>query len=364
MKRLHLIGLESIETRYTKEWKTHLPSVFGQYVEVIDDYYGEELSSKVENSDFLNWTSTNYFKSSQLMKISKAISEGKVENGDIFFFADFWNPVVIQLVYMLKMSKLDCKIVGLAHAGMYDPWDRLSDDFNCIESPATHIKLYYSEKAIIGCYDYLYFATQFHLDLFSETYKLTTLMDGQIQIKGYITKVIVCGFPFEYIRYFKSDCEKKNKILFTQRNAPEKQPHLFMQLKQLAKEYNILTDYEFVNINHLGYMTKDKYHNLLAESKCVVSFALQETLGITPYEALAFDCEILVPDRLSYSEMYSKDYKYKSDAKMEVILQLLINKMQTYSTQLSINKRSTQRLVLDEQFFNCDKMMKHIRSLR
>jgi hypothetical protein len=52
---------------------------------------------------------------------------------------------------------------------------------------------------------------------------------------------------------------------------------------------------------------------LLSEAKIVFSASLQETLGIGCYEGALLNAVPLVPDRLSYQEMYYDDFKYPSE---------------------------------------------------
>ena len=52
--------------------------------------------------------------------------------------------------------------------------------------------------------------------------------------------------------------------------------------------------------------------NMLGEAKMVFSANLQETLGISWYEGLLVDTIPMVPDRLSYKEMATEDFKYPS----------------------------------------------------
>jgi len=60
-------------------------------------------------------------------------------------------------------------------------------------------------------------------------------------------------------------------------------------------------------------LTKDEYHKLLGEAKVVFSANLQETLGISMYEGAILNAIPIVPDRLSYTEMWLKDLKYPSE---------------------------------------------------
>ena len=72
-----------------------------------------------------------------------------------------------------------------------------------------------------------------------------------------------------------------------------------------------LTQYEFV-VCQDRQLTKNEYHNLLGEAKIVFSANLQETLGISCYEGAVVDAIPMVPDRLSYTEMYYDTFKYPS----------------------------------------------------
>jgi hypothetical protein len=60
-------------------------------------------------------------------------------------------------------------------------------------------------------------------------------------------------------------------------------------------------------------LSKDEYHTLLGQSKIVFSANLQETLGISCYEGTLVDAIPMVPDRLSYSELYHEGFKYPSE---------------------------------------------------
>ena len=86
----------------------------------------------------------------------------------------------------------------------------------------------------------------------------------------------------------------------------EKQVAIFRDLKEH------LPQYEFV-VCQDQQLTKNEYHNLLGEAKIVFSANLQETLGISCYEGALLDAIPMVPDRLSYTEMYYDTFKYPSE---------------------------------------------------
>ena len=79
--------------------------------------------------------------------------------------------------------------------------------------------------------------------------------------------------------------------------------------EDLGKQFN---DVEFVVAQEQN-LTKDEYHMLLSRSKIVFSANQQETLGISCYEGALVGALPMVPDRLSYTEMYLDDFKYPSE---------------------------------------------------
>lgn len=58
------------------------------------------------------------------------------------------------------------------------------------------------------------------------------------------------------------------------------------------------------------------YHKALSLCDVVLSCALQETLGITMYEAALHGVAVVVPNRLSYVEMYPEHVRYDTAEQM------------------------------------------------
>jgi hypothetical protein len=227
--------------------------------------------------------------------------DGTVKNGDYFLYTDAWNPTVVQLRYMAELLGVDISIGGLWHAGSYDPQDflgRLIGNKPWVRN---------AERSMFDCYDHNFFATQFHIDLFLQTFKNKddpNLDNRQVNED----KIIRAGWPMEYLATSLDSYKnmpKENIILFPHRVAPEKQVEIF---RDLAEE---LTQYEFVVCQERE-LSKNEYHNLLGRAKMVFSANLQETLGISWYEGLLVDTIPMVPDRLSYSEMADQPFKYPS----------------------------------------------------
>jgi hypothetical protein len=149
------------------------------------------------------------------------------------------------------------------------------------------------------CYDDNFFASEFHWDLFAETFAFDMGVVDQNKMKR-------VGWPMEYLESNLvpyNNMEKKNKILFPHRIAPEKQIEIFRDLADSMPQYEFVVCQE-------KQLTKNEYHNLLGEAKIVFSANLQETLGISWYEGALVGAIPMVPDRLSYSEMALDEFKY------------------------------------------------------
>jgi len=339
---IHIVDIEAVDTRYTKQWKEHLPRQLQRATnEEVVTISGGETPQATTPGAFLNFGGTNVYKSKQLEKIGEMFCNGSVKDGDYFLYTDAWNPTVIQLRYMAELLGVDISIGGLWHAGSYDPQDflgRLIGDKPWVR---------HAEMSMFECYDDNFFASEFHIDMFTDT-----MMDDYNVDMDKIHRV---GWPMEYLKNSLDSykgMEKRDLILFPHRIAPEKQVDIF---KDLAIK---LPQYEFVVCQEYP-LTKNEYHNLLGEAKLVFSANLQETLGISWYEGALVDAIPMVPDRLSYSEMALPEFKYPSkwtedydaytDNKDKVIAQI-VEYMENYDDFLvSLDK---QRTKLNKEFFS------------
>lgn len=293
---IYVVDIEAVDTRYTAQWKTHLPvqlkNKTNQKVKVIS---GGEIPHATTPGAFLNFGGTNVYKSNQLQQIATLFCEGKIHDGDYFLYTDAWNPTVIQLRYMASLLNIDITIGGMWHAGSYDTQDflgRLIGDAKWVR---------HAEMSMYECYDDNFFATDFHIDMFTDAFDENYALDPD--------KMHRVGWPMEYLTEILSHHNpdsKENIVLFPHRIAPEKQHDIFVDLA------NSFPDYEFITAQEKQ-LTKNEYHELLAKSKMVFSANLQETLGISWYEGALLGATPFVPDRLSYSEMAIPEVLYPSE---------------------------------------------------
>ena len=240
MSKIWLVDLEAVETRYTSEWKIHVPKILKsanlfkpKEVEIMDG--ADDIPDATTPGAFLNFGGTNIYKCTQIEKLSRAFTAGKVKDGDHVIFTDAWHPGIINVKYMAELLNIKITTHGLWHAGSYDPADflgRLIGDKPWVR---------HAEKSFFESFDHNYFASDFHIDMF-----LKNLFNNELDKKELTStgKIVRTGWPMEYTKDslvpFKG-MKKKNLILFPHRVAPEKQPEIFRDLKEALQD-----DYEFV----------------------------------------------------------------------------------------------------------------------
>ncbi len=78
------------------------------------------------------------------------------------------------------------------------------------------------------------------------------------------------------------------------------------------------------HILHFGYVEeRQRYAELLCRGDIVVSTARHEFFGISVLEAVRAGCRPLVPDRLSYRELFPARYRYRQESFASVLQRLL-----------------------------------------
>lgn len=354
-----IFSLECLETRYTKQWHDHIPKLLtknvGDRFNVVQ-IDGVQKNSQLTPGAFLNFSDTNYWKSSQLCNFLEHHNRGETSTNDHILFTDAWNPTVIQLKYMSDLLGFNWTLHGLFHAGSWDNQDflgRLIGDAPWVRN---------AEFSFFYCFDHNYFATDFHIEMFCKN----LLDDEDVEgIKAWHPgRIVRTGWPMEYMDGTLTPYKgmpKRDLILFPHRIAPEKQVEIFRDLK------DFLPQYEFVVCQDQE-LTKNEYHNLLGEAKIVFSANLQETLGISCYEGALVGAIPMVPDRLSYSEMYFDTFKYPSEWTEDwnsyincraYLIREIMQHMDNYESRLPMLKKQTDSL--SDNFFSSNDLLKNIK---
>lgn len=258
---------------------------------------------------------------------------------------------------MSELLQIPVTIHALWHAGSYDPHDflgRLIGDEPWVR---------HAEKSFFQCIDHNYFATKFHIEMFMENLLNIDFRTGAMRYMEN-KDIVKTGWPMEYmsdtLQMYKG-MTKRDLIVFPHRIAPEKQVEIFRDLKEQ------LPQYEFV-VCQDQQLSKNEYHNILGEAKIVFSASLQETLGIGCYEGALVDAIPMVPDRLSYSEMYYEGFKYPSEwtkdwnsylSHRQELCHHIIMTITHYEKQLPQLRKQTQDLT--DYFFSANTLLENLK---
>jgi hypothetical protein len=356
MSKIYLIDLEAVSTRYTGQWKDHIPQLLrekGHDVQIISG--PEDIPNATTPGAFLNFGGTNIYKSAQVEQMGRLFCDGTISPGDHFLFTDAWHPGIINLKYMSELLGIPVTTHGLWHAGSYDPQDFLGR----LVGAKPWVR--HAEKSFFHSFDYNYFATEFHINMFTQNLFHDTLTPPNYYTNQ--SKIVRTGWPMEYMKDTLENYNtnpKRDLILFPHRIAPEKQVEIF---RDLATQ---LPQYEFIVCQDTP-LDKHEYHKLLGRAKIVFSANLQETLGISCYEGALVDAIPMVPDRLSYSEMYYEGFKYPSEwtqdwdsyliHRQELCHHIIIT-MTHYEKRLPQLRKQAQDLT--ERFFSCQKLLESL----
>jgi hypothetical protein len=357
MRNIFVVPIEPLDNRYTKQWYDYVPARLTQefpehnIVNVSGNANGYE---KPQAGAFFDFASTCEYKASQAVAISQLFENGKVNQNDIFFFTDAWNHTVHTVKYISELTGIRVKCAGIWHAGWYDPTDILGFTIKNTNWVS------YMEKAMYSAYDHNYFGTIQHQDKF---------FDQHHDLNPHSS--IVCGYPLDYLDelYTLSSFGKKKKmVVFPHRLNDDKAPYIFDFIRDYVHTELKRTDVDFVKTQELG-MSKSQYYEKLSEAIVVFSANRHENLGIGTFEAMMLGAYPVVPDKLSYKEMYPKQYKYDAVKNMYMdelywreLADKIVGVVDNYDQNVFDNVKTDSKQILST-YFSCDKMIEHIRKL-
>lgn len=355
MRKIFIVPIEPLDNRYTKQWYEFIPKQlkleFPDYeiVNIDGDCSGY---IKPQAGAFFDFSATCLYKATQAEQISKLFIDKTVNEDDIFFFTDAWNPTVHTVRYISELNKIPVKCVGIWHAGYYDPTDILGFTIQ------NHDWVKHLEKSMYYAYDHNYFGTSQHWDKF----KLEHNVDR--------SNMLLCGYPLDYLFDVEKPTfkEKDNVIVFPHRLNDDKAPYVFDWLQEYVQ--NKRPDIRFIRTQSYD-LTKEKYYELLRKCKIVFSANKHENLGISTFEAHMLGSVVCVPDKLSYKEMYPVDMRYSMNDSMYYkhnkddwyhIGDKMINMIDRYDESTMRDMFASSRRIFD-RYFSGKQMFEFIRRL-
>jgi hypothetical protein len=323
MRKLFYMGLEAYNARYTlqlTEWNRRVFERRGYNVVYVP---GETLdnSQKIVTGQVLDAHGRSYFGMSQMMNLVKMMQQGKVTSEDVIYFEDMFQPGIESLPYIIDQCDEDNmpRIFVRCLAQSIDP-----DDFVHVWGMDKWMGLY--EKMVNEFADGILATNEemvAHMKIAgwdAPIYNISGLAFGKSEV---IERVGGKIKPFN---------DRRLRVVFSARWDQEKQPDFYMDLIEAWNVRYPSKDVEFVvcsggelKSNNDSYMArtrkmaedgklviydnldKNKYYEIINDSRVVFNCALQDWVSNTVSEADALGCNVLYPAYRSFPETFAND---------------------------------------------------------
>lgn len=323
MRKLFYMGLEAYNARYTlqlTEWNRRVFERRG-----IDVVYvpGETLdnSQKISVGQVLDAHGRSYFGMSQMMNLVKMMQQGKVTGQDVIYFEDMFQPGFESLPYIIDQlpEHMWPRIYVRCLAQTIDP-----DDFVHVWGMDRWMRAY--EQMVCSSV--------------AGVLATNEEMVAHMRVAGWDVPIYnISGLAFgkqEVIERvggkIKPFNDRRLRVVFSARWDQEKQPDFYMDLIEAWRERYPSKDVEFVvcsggelKSNNDSYMArtrkmvedgklviydnldKNKYYEIVNDSRVVFNCALQDWISNTVSEADALGCNVLYPAYRSFPETFAND---------------------------------------------------------
>lgn len=323
MRKLYYMGLEAYNARYTlqlTEWNKRVFERRGYDVVYVP---GETLdnSQKIVTGQVLDAHGRSYFGMSQMMNLVKMMQQGEVTSEDVIYFEDMFQPGFEALPYIIDQCDEDNmpRIFVRCLAQSIDP-----DDFVHVWGMDRWMRAY--EQMVCSSIDGVLATNEemvAHMKIAGwdvPIYNISGLAFGKDEV---IERVGGQIKPFN---------DRRLRVVFSARWDQEKQPDFYMDLIEAWRERYPSKDVEFVvcsggelKSNNDSYMArtrkmvedgklviydnldKNKYYEIVNDSRVVFNCALQDWVSNTVSEADALGCNVLYPAYRSFPETFAND---------------------------------------------------------
>jgi len=322
MRKLYYMGLEPYKARYTlqlQDWNTTVFDRRGINYVVVS---GETLSNDqaIVTGQVLDAHGRTYFGMSQLMNLIRMMKQGELNNEDVVYFEDMFQPGIESLPYILNQIDANHRprIFVRCLAQSIDP-----DDFVHVWNMQEFMGHY--EKMVDSFVDGVLATNEemvMHMKIAgwkAPIYNISGLAFGKSEVQNRVTSIK----PFN---------ERKKRVVFSARWDQEKQPDFYMDLIEQWHREKPYNDVEFcvcsggkLKSNSESYMQrtrdmqsrgllkiyedleKNDYYNIVNDSRVVFNCALQDWVSNTVSEADALGCNVLYPAYRSFPETFAND---------------------------------------------------------
>lgn len=172
--------------------------------------------------------------------------------------------------------------------------------------------------------------------------------------------VILWNHRWEYDKapesFFKAMEKLKNKGYRFKLNVVGQQ---FRKQPECFDKYKVILEDEIMNWGYVE--ATEEYHDILRISDFIVSTSLHEFQGLSVLEAVSAGCCPIVPNRLSYKEIFPMEYRYESFGKFpEKEVDFLVEKL---SECIENRQNSTGLIIPDVSAFYPENLIDRYRSV-
>lgn len=323
MRRLYYMGIEPYVARYSYQLQQWNEAVFKRrnidYVIVP----GETLSNdqSIVTGQVLDAHGRSYFGMSQMMNLVKMMKAGEINNEDVIYFEDMFQPGIESIPYILNQvdPAYRPRVYVRCLAQSIDP-----DDFVHVWGMSEWMGQY---EKMVNSFATGVLATNeemvAHMKIAgwnkASVYNISGLAFGKEEVRSRVSEII----PFD---------ERLPRVVFAARTDQEKQPHFFMdlidtwnkELPQSKVEFAVLSGgplrgNEQSAIDRMQKMVaagtlsvydnlqKNQYYGILNNSRVLFNCALQDWVSNTVSEADALGCNVLYPAYRSFPETFAND---------------------------------------------------------
>ena len=323
MRKLYYMGLEPYKARYTlqlTEWNSRVFERRGINYQIVP---GDTLSNDqaIVTGQVLDAHGRTYFGMSQLMNLVSMMKAGEINNEDVIYFEDMFQPGIESLPYIIKQIPAASRprIFVRCLAQSIDP-----DDFVHVWGMGDFMGHY--ERMVDSFVDGVLATNEemvMHMKIAgwkSPIYNISGLAFGKAEVQ-------------ERVGAIKPFADRKRRVVFSARWDQEKQPDFYMDIIEAWYARHPNSGVEFavcsgakLKSNNDSYMqrtrdmqarglltlnedlAKNDYYNIVNDSRVVFNCALQDWVSNTVSEADALGCNVLYPAYRSFPETFSNDH--------------------------------------------------------
>lgn len=325
MRTLYYLGLEPYNSRYTlqlTEWNERVFKKRGINYRIV---HGDLLdtSKAISTGQVLDAHGRSYYALTQMANLVKLMREGEITSEDVIYFEDLFTPGFESLPYIIDQlpETMRPRIYVRCLAQTIDP-----DDFVHVWNINRWMRHY--EKMVCACVTGVLASNE--------------EMVANIKVAGWNVPIYnVSGLAFNtdevlerVDNYLVPFTSRRMRVVFSSRWDQEKQPNFYMDLIEAWNEQFPSKEVEFVvcsggdlTSNNSSYMDrtrqmvedgkmiiydnlpKNKYYEILNNSRVVFNCALQDWTSNTVSEADALGCNVLFPAYRSFPEIFANDHE-------------------------------------------------------